>query len=699
MKVIRMKAKRISNDHRYQVFRISKASFIMKIRNILLGSLIAIVFIGTFYLFFMPDHHIIDLKLSIGQTLPHDIVAPFDFNLPYHEDEFAEIRSGMLESIPVHLKYDETVWQPLKDRLYPLMLLATYDSSFARGMVEELSLIYEDGVFDLDHVREFYDGEQAVLLSSSGTEDSQLFDLNEIEDVREIVEIRMGRWELSSDDLNEIASILLPNLIVNDSSRQVNAEIAIAGISNIDTTITSGSVLLEANEPVTSRTLEYLDHLRDTPMESHFFKHVSSLLLLFILLMGIVFYYVHDIMPDTWEATNRFLLLGVIWTISLAATGTLWLAFKNSTGYPCYTLVTFGAAMTSIFFHRRHAVFFTLFFSLILGLVHPHPYSIVLISAVSGVLATLIVWDVRERRSVPVAIGLSATGGIAVYILLQMLSSSLYPSSIIESCLGLLIVPVIGIGSANALLFLFERLFGVYTVLSIDEVNKTDHPLLKQMRDVAPGTWNHSQTVAELASRAAGAIDAWESLASAGGYFHDIGKMAAPELFIENQRNMENPHDSMNPWDSARKIIAHVEKGVELAEKAKIPRAVIDIIQQHHGVGLAKFFYNKALQESSDPNSVQLSDFSYPGPRPFTIEAALVLLADQTASITKNLTSPDEVAELVARIVDQKDLDGELDDCHLTRRNLKTIVKVFTSVLESKFYKRVDNYPIGDSND
>jgi hypothetical protein len=280
-----MKAKRVSNDRCFQVFRISETFITMKVKNILIGSLITVVFIGTFYLFFMPDHHIIDLELTIGQTFPHDIVATFDFNLPYNEQEFDEIRDVMLESIPVYLKFDETVWQPLRDRLYPLMLLATYDSSFARGMVEELSSIYEDGVFNLDHVREIYDGEQAVILNSSGSADRRLFDLNEIEDVREIVEIRMGRWELPNDDLNEISSILLPNLIVNDSSRQANAEIAVAGIGNIDTTITAGSILLKANEPVTSRTIEYIDHLKDTSMESHFFKHASSLLLLLVLLI------------------------------------------------------------------------------------------------------------------------------------------------------------------------------------------------------------------------------------------------------------------------------------------------------------------------------------------------------------------------------------------------------------------------------
>ncbi len=671
----------------------------MKIRNTLSASLLAVVFIGTFYLFFMPDRPIIDLELSVGQTLPHDIVAPVDFDLPYNAQEFEEIRDAMLESIPVHLTFDRDVWQPLRNRLHPMLLLITYDSSFALGMVEELSSVYEAGVFDLDIVREYYDGERAVLLDSSGTVDRQLFDLNEIEDVRDILEIRMGRWSLSGDDQNEISSILLPNLIVDESSRQATAETAIAGLGNIDTTITAGSVLLPANEQVTSRTIEYLDHLKNTAMENHRFKQVSGLLLLVLLIFGIVLFYIHDIMPETWNTANRFLLLGVIWIISFAATGTLWLVLKNSATYPSASLVTFGAALTSIFFHRRHAIFFTLTFSMILGLVHPHPYSIVLISAVSGILAALTVWDVRERRSVPVAIGLSAGGGVAVYLLLQMLNTSLYSPSMTESILGLLFVPVIGIGSAHALLFLFERIFRVYTVLSIDEVNKTDHPLLKQMREIAPGTWNHSQIVAELAGRAAGAIGAWESLASAGGYFHDIGKIAAPELFIENQINMENPHDSMNPWVSAGKIIAHVTDGVQLAKKAKLPRAVIDIIQQHHGDSFTKFFYSKALQESSDPENVNKIDFSYVGPRPSTIEAALVMLADQVSSVTNNLTSPDEVAGLVARVVDEKDLEGELDDCQLTRRNLKTIVKVFTSVIESKFYKRVDNYPIGDSND
>ncbi len=668
----------------------------MRVRNILYGSLIAAVFLFTFYLLLMPEHAFMDLDLRVGQTLEHDLVATVDFDLPYHEEDLLEIQAATRSSVPIHLEYDYSIWSTLREELYYVFLEATDDSSFTNGMLYELLSMYEVGVFSLLDVRENYDGELAVLLSKSGTTDCQLFDLYEMKDIRDILVLNLSRWNLSEEDLYEITALLKPNLLLEDSSRNASAVAAVAGLNNIDTTITAGSILLEAEKPVTARTIEYIRQLESVSVEYHGFAHLAGLMLLVSIILAISMFYVHDIMPDTWKAANRFLLLGIIWIIPLAATGILWLAMKNTTGYPYATLITFGAAMTSIFFHRRHAVFFTLMFSLVLGLVHPHPFSIVMISSVSGLLAGMTAWDVRRRSSIPTAIGFSTIGGTGIYLLLYMLNASPETNSLVESILGLLLAPIIGIGAASALLFLFEKIFGVYTVLAIDEANRTDHPLLKEMRDLAPGTWSHSQIVSELAGRAAGAINAWEALASAGGYYHDIGKISSPEYFIENQRNMSNPHDSMNPWESAKKIIAHVRIGVALAEKAKLPRAVINIIQQHHGSSLAKYFYNRAITEAIDSDSVSESEFRYPGPRPATIESALVLLADQVASATKNLADPENLADIITSIIDEKDLEGQLDDCHLTRRNLKTIASVFTSVLENKFYKRVKDYPSGD---
>ena len=668
----------------------------MRVRNIFFSSLLAAVFLFTFYLLLVPEHAFMDLDLRVGQTLEHDLVATVDFDLPYQEVDLLEIQAATRSSVPIHLEFDYSVWSILRDELYSVFMESTNDSSFANGMLYELFSMYEVGVFDLLDVRENYDGELAVLLSKSGTADCQLFDLYEMKDIRDILVLNLSRWNLADETLNKITALLEPNLVIEDSSRIASADAAVAGLNNIDTTITAGSILLEAEKPVTARTLEYIRQLERVSVKYHGFTHLAGLMLLVSIILAIAMFYVHDVMPDTWKAANRFLLLGVIWIISLAATGILWLVMNETTGYPYATLITFGAAMTSIFFHRRHAVFFTFMFSLILGVVHPHPFSIVLISSISGLLAAMTAWDVRRRSSIPTAIGFSTIGGIGIYLLLYMLNASPETNSLVESILGLLLAPIIGIGAASALLFLFEKIFGVYTVLAIDEANRTDHPLPKKTRDLAPGTWSHSQIVSELAGRAAGAIDAWESLASAGGYFHDIGKISSPEFFIENQRNMPNPHDNMNPWESAKKIIAHVRIGVAMAEKAKLPRAVINIIQQHHGSSLAKYFYKRAVTEAIDPDSVSENEFRYPGPLPATIEAALVLLADQVASATKNLADPENLADIITSVIDEKDLEGQLDDCHLTRRNLKTIASVFTSVLENKFYKRVKNYPSGN---
>lgn len=670
----------------------------MSVRNLFAATIVIVGAAATFYLLLVPARNVVDIEVTPGQVFPHDIIAPVDFDLPYSHEEFQRIREDYFSSIPIHLRFDPAIWPELSGRIHSGLLALTGDSSFTAGMVRELEEIYNEGVFDLKNVREYYAGDRAVVLRDGTSEDRNLFDLNEVSDVRETLIMRAGNLEIPRRNLDTLAAILEPNLMVDASARQVEAETAVSRLSNIDTTITAGSILLPAGQPVTARTVQYIEQLKRVELENRELKTELGLVLLALILVGIALYYVHDMMPKTWGTPNRFMLLGTIWILALAATGAGWLALGSNTVYPYATMVTFGATLTSIFFHRRHAVFMTVIFSLITAMVHPHPYTVVLTGTVSGILAAMAAWDVRQRRSIPLATGLSAAGGTGVFLVLKLMDTSLYSQDTTWGALGLLLAPVVGIGSASALLLIFERIFGVYTVLSIEEVNKTDHPLLKKMREVAPGTWNHSQLVAELAGRAAGAIGAWEALASAGGYFHDIGKMKNPELFIENQRTDENPHDSMDPKLSARRIIAHVKDGVKMAKKAKLPRAVIDIIAQHHGTSLVRYFYNKAVREAGDPSLVDKKDFTYPGPKPTSNEAVLVMLADQVASATRNLATPEEVAAIVSKVVDEKDLEGELDECHITRRNLKTIVEVFTTTLESKFYKRVRDYPMGDDS-
>lgn len=667
------------------------------LRNTLIGSMVIFVLMVTYFFLLIPKHSVVDLgPILSGQVMETDLVAPLDFDVLYSDEEMANIEMAARASIPVYLRIDDNVWNMVRSDLRPALESMGYDSSYIRGVLGELEAMYGSGVYSLETVREDYLGHTAVLLSGSGASDHALFDLNEVEDVREVLTGFLLRLDLSEDQLSSITSMLQPNTEPDHEARASSADAAVAGLSHVDTTITQGSIILAAGQAVTPITEEYVRSMRENGSGLEGITQTSAMMLIMAVLMLLCLVYVKELMPDSWESVNRFLLLGVIWGLSLATTGLLWTALRDNQGYPYATMITFGAAMTSIFFHRRHALFFTLVFSLALGLVHPHPFSMVLIASVSGSLAAFAAWDVRRRSSIPSATGFAAAGGLLMYLLLHTLRVTVESSSVLSPVLELLISPVIGIGAASALLFPFEKIFGVYTVLAIDEVNRTDHPLLKRMREEAPGTWNHSLTVAELSGRAASAINAWESLASAGGYYHDIGKMNRPGMFIENQTPGQNPHDSMSPWESASIIISHVRDGAEMAQKAKLPRAVIDILLQHHGTSLTKYFYSKARQEAGDPDSVLESDFRYDGPRPSTIEAAIVMLADQVASATKNLTSPDELEEIVTSVVDGKDLEGELDDCHLTRRNLMTIISVFVSVLKSGFHQRVENYPSGE---
>ncbi len=664
------------------------------LRNALTGSLVFIVLLVTYFFLLLPDHPVVDLgQVLTGQILDADLVSPVDFDVLYTDEEIESIELEARATIPAYLRIDETVWNTVSRDLRPAFQTMGLDSSKIRGVLGQLEPMYLSGIYSLESVRMDYQGHTVVLLSGSGASDHSLLNMNEMEDVTEVLRGTLAGFDLSSSQLADVSSILQPNAIPDDSARTASADAAVAGLSHVDTTISQGSTILAAGQTVTPVTEEYIRSMRESGSGLAGVTQPLAMILIVAMLLVLCIFYIKELMPDSWKATNQILLLGVIWLLSLASTGLLWRALGDNHGYPYATLITFGAAMTSIFFHRRHALFFTFIFSLALGLVHPHPFSMVLIASVSGSLAAFSAWDIRRRSSIPTATGLAAAGGLCMYLLLYLLRATTESSSILGPVLELLISPVIGIGAASALLFIFEKIFGVYTVLAIDEVNRTDHPLLKRMREDAPGTWNHSLTVAELSGRAASAINAWEALASAGGYFHDIGKMKHPDMFIENQQPGKNPHDSMNPWESAGIIISHVHDGAEMAQKAKLPKAVIDILLQHHGTSLTKYFYSKARQESIDPDSVKESDFRYAGPKPSTIEAALVMLADQVASATKNLTSPEELGDIIAAVVDGKDLEGELDDCHLTRRNLKTIINVFTTVLESGFHRRVENYP------
>ena len=256
---------------------------------------------------------------------------------------------------------------------------------------------------------------------------------------------------------------------------------------------------------------------------------------------------------------------------------------------------------------------------------------------------------------------------------------------------------LVSAAAMTGLLPFVEKAFGVQTDLSLLELGDASHPLLRRLAQRAPGTYNHSINVASIAEAAADAIGANGLLVRVGAYFHDIGKMFKPEYFIENQSAGKNQHDSLQPAMSTLVIIAHVKDGADLARSHHLPESIIDFILQHHGTTLVEYFYREAAKRSEeDPNgdSVSDKDFRYPGPKPQTLEAAVMMLADTVESASRTLVDPTpaRIQGLVDSIAQKKMADGQFDECGLTFRQLDRIRASLVKSLTAIYHARV-KYP------
>ncbi|MEM6470942.1 MAG: HDIG domain-containing metalloprotein [Planctomycetota bacterium] len=255
---------------------------------------------------------------------------------------------------------------------------------------------------------------------------------------------------------------------------------------------------------------------------------------------------------------------------------------------------------------------------------------------------------------------------------------------------------VISAASLTPFLPLIERTFKVQTDLSLLSLSDASHPLLRRLAQRAPGTYNHSINVASIAEAAADSIGANGLLVRVGAYFHDIGKMFKPEYFIENQSGI-NQHDQLQPAMSTLVIIAHVKDGADLARNHHLPQPLIDLIEQHHGTTLVEYFFNEAAKRSEDnPNEKEVSDkdFRYPGPKPQSLEAAVMMLADTVESASRTLVDPTpaRIQSLVDKIAQKKMADGQFDECGLTFRQFNQVRKSLVKSLTAIYHARV-KYP------
>jgi cyclic-di-AMP phosphodiesterase PgpH len=371
-------------------------------------------------------------------------------------------------------------------------------------------------------------------------------------------------------------------------------------------------------------------------------------------------------------------------------------AFPSISTDACYFAIPFalGAMIIAILINRNVALIISVLISFLIGFIFDENIILPLFSFLGSIAASYQIVRIRQR-SVFLRIGIFlGIINMAAIVCLNLITGNIFNDLFLRLMMGFAGGVFTGILVAG-IAPIFESTFGFITDIKLLELANLNQPLFQRMIIEAPGTYHHSIIVSSLVEAAAEAIGANSLLAKVSAYYHDIGKLTKPQYFIENQPNYDNRHDKLSPKMSSLIIISHVKDGCELASQVKLGRQIINIIRQHHGNNIVSYFYDKAKKNKDESiRSLSESDFRYPGPKPQTKEAGLVMLGDiiEASSRTLSNPTPARIHSLVRERIELIYMDGQLDECELTLKNLNTIAETFTKILIGIFHHRVD-YP------
>ena len=493
------------------------------------------------------------------------------------------------------------------------------------------------------------------------------------------------------------STLFQPSLRFEKTATEAQRHVALQTVSTTQGIVKKDQAIVRQGEVVTPEVLSKLQSYsqsrnagdRTIPQYRIFFGE----LLISLSIFAVFFLYIFLFRRTIFERNLHMLLIALLFSVFIIAYGIL---LRVAPGEPDMNLVVpvgILAIMLTIVFDSRVGLFGTLTMALQSGLLYAFDYRLTYLTCFAGMIAVFSVRDIRNRGQFVSTAGLVhfayATGATA-FALLQsvLLNDYLYLMLFvaINAALTLFVYPII---------WIIERVFDVTTDLTLLELSDTNRPLLKELSLRAPGTFNHSLQVANLAEAAADAIGANALLTRVGALYHDVGKMSKPEYFIENQRMGLNPLDPLTPRMSALVIANHVKEGLLITEEDQLPKVVRDFVPMHHGTTRIEYFYRKAMDElkPDDPPLLE-SDFRYPGPKPKTLEAGILMLADGVEAASKSLEKATlrRLEAVIDKIFETRINDGQLEDCPITFYDLHKIKEAFLSVLGGMYHFRL-KYP------
>jgi putative nucleotidyltransferase with HDIG domain len=607
--------------------------------------------------------------------------------------------------------FEEKIGISVSDADYKTLELEAFSGDISNLISTILADIYDNGVVANKEIL-LKEADRGIILSDIKTKNEMLvYDLKHFYglDQAKIMVTVIGNPILrnKTPDLRNLIvdfaqKLIQPNITLNRSETEERKKAAYSEVKPIFYKIKAGEMLLREGERVTKDQLLKLKIYQEgVKNEKVLTNCIGSALFILCILMTIYTLCIHN-RPNLNNTKNLLFLATVLITFffissvseSLADSISHYTPFSISADSVSYGIpIAAGAMTTCLFLGIELAIPIAMLIAIGTAIIFKNRFDIFIYFLLNSLMAAYWMQNCRERK-VFIKAGLKL--GLLNVILVTVIDVYIGGSTIFKLMWdwGFAFSGGIGAGIVTAgIAPLVEITFDYTTDIKLLELANLDQPILRRLMLEAPGTYHHSVIVGTMVEAAASEIGANPSLAKVCGYFHDIGKIKKPLYFIENQANGVNRHDKLAPSMSSLILIAHIKDGVEIAKQNKLGNAIIETIRQSHGTSLISYFYDKARQLKGE-NGVNIDDFRYPGPKPQTREAGLVMLADAVEAASRTLSNPTpaRILGLVQNLINKIFSDGQLDNCELTLKDLHNIAKSYNKILNGIYHHRIE-YP------
>lgn len=630
------------------------------------------------------------------------LTAPFNFHIQKSDNQINAERDSVLKTSQVYYSFLENTNKDVSSSIVKDVQNKSVPKSYFAYLNTKLDRIYSVGIMGIDDMERLNKlGKRQVMLRQS----------NNVAVARNITTFytpKQAYEEIIKDTPNwiEVATLKAMNLnnylkenVEYDERTTTNVQNAELGkISLFEGEVLSGQRIIDRGEIVDAHTKNILDSYTKIMQEKVGTKAkpgwliVGQLILISLFFLSLMFYlkfYRPDVYPDTKSVT--FILL-MITALPIFAGFMADLKMYNQFYVLPFAIPTI---LIRTFIDSRTAFTVHLIMVLTCALMIPveSMAQFIFIQILAGYMCILSLRKLSERSQLVycsilifLTYVLSYTGWLLsvegdINYIIAVENKDIY----IYFCLNFVLVSF-----AYILIYVFERTFGFISDVSMIELANTNKPLLQELSEVAPGTFQHSMQVSNLVVSAANKIGANAMLVRTGALYHDIGKMTNPIFFTENQPDGINPHKGLNYMDSVKIIINHVEEGVKIAKKHNLPEPIIDFIRTHHGTGKATYFYNQYKNEHPDED-VDIKLFMYPGPNPYSKETAILMMADTVEAASRSLSenTKEAITELVNRLIDKQVADGLFRNAPITFKDIEEVKEVFCEKLISMKHARI----------